>query len=77
MYATPIVYPVSQLSANAAKLIMLNPVASSVELFRSILLGSGTLPFSYWGYSWIVTIVCLALGIVLFSRIEKTFMDTV
>lgn len=77
MYATPVVYPISTLSEKAASLILLNPMAPVVAIFRYAFLGTGSIPWMYWGISWITTIVVLLLGIVLFSRVEKTFMDTV
>lgn len=80
MYATPVVYPVSQVMAlgeKAVKLIMLNPVAPIVNNFRYAFLGCGTMDFTYWGISWVVTLIVLFLGIIVFNRVEKTFMDTV
>ena len=79
MYATPVVYPMSQLaeSPRMAVLVSLNPMTHLVEAARMALLGSGTI--SVWGlvYSAVCTLVLLAVGVILFSRIEKTFIDTV
>ncbi len=55
----------------------LNPMVAIVECFRYAFFGSGVIKWSYIGISWSVTFVILFVGIVLFSRIEKTFMDTV
>ena len=77
MYATPVVYPASQISGNLKTLMMLNPVSPIVESFRYAFLGSGSIPWNYLGISVITTLVVLFAGIVLFSRVEKTFMDTV
>lgn len=80
MYATPVVYPVSQVMAlgkNAANLIMLNPVAPIINNFRYAILGCGAMDYTYWGISWIVTLGVLFIGIIVFNRVEKTFMDTV
>jgi lipopolysaccharide transport system permease protein len=77
MYATPIVYPVSQLSDKYKPIIMLNPMSSVTEAFRYAFLGSGSMPYPYLIYSCIVTALVLFIGIVIFSRVEKTFMDTV
>lgn len=80
MYLTPVVYPVSQVTAmggNLAKYIMLNPVAPVLNNFRYAFLGCGTMDYGYWGISWIVTIIVLFIGIIVFNRVEKTFMDTV
>lgn len=80
MYATPVVYPVSQvvsLNGMLEKLIMLNPVSPIINNFRYVVLGSGRFEWFYWGISWIVTAVVLFVGLIIFNRIEKTFMDTV
>lgn len=77
MYATPVVYPVSQIPENLRNIIMLNPMAPIVNNFRYAFLGSGSWDWHYWGISWIVTAVVLFVGIVIFNRVEKTFMDTV
>lgn len=77
MYATPVVYPASQISGNLKTLMMLNPVSPIVESFRYAFLGSGSIPWNYLGISVVTTLVVLFAGVVLFSRVEKTFMDTV
>lgn len=77
MYATPIVYPASQINGKLKTLMMLNPVSPIVESFRYAFLGSGSIPWSFLTISILVTIIVLFIGIVLFSRVEKTFMDTV
>lgn len=79
MYATPVVYSMNTLGnqPRLAFLVRLNPMTAPVELFRAATLGVGT--FTGWQllYSAVCTLVLLAIGVVLFSRIEKTFMDTV
>ena len=82
MYASPVAYDMFSMGAFApgAKLYgwyMLNPVTPIVNLFRHAYLGIGSIDWMYYGISWITTIVLLALGVILFSRVEKTFMDTV
>ena len=77
MYATPVVYPASQISGSLKTLMMLNPVSPIVESFRYAFLGCGSIPWGYLGISVITTLVVLVIGVVLFSRVEKTFMDTV
>ena len=77
MYATPVVYPASQIGGKLKILMMLNPVSPIVESFRYAFLGSGSIPWSFLGISVITTLVVLFIGVVLFSRVEKTFMDTV
>jgi len=77
MYATPIVYPLTLVPDWLKPWYVLNPMVAIVESFRYAFLGSGVLQWSYVGISWLVTLIVLFAGIILFSRIEKTFMDTV
>lgn len=80
MYLTPVVYPVSQvesLDPSLVKWLMLNPVAPIINNFRYAILGCGGMDYKYWGISWIVTAIFLFFGVLIFSRVEKTFMDTV
>ena len=79
MYASPVVYPLSMLdnSPRLRVLVQLNPMTSPIEIFRMATLGTGTVTTFGIVYSLIFTAAALVLGVVLFSRIEKTFMDTV
>ncbi len=77
MYATPIAYDISIIPEKYLSLYMLNPVTPAVMAMRYAFLGTGYYNLKYYLISWIVTIVVLFIGVVLFSRIEKTFADTV
>lgn len=78
MYATPIVYPMSQLGDGLMKtILMVNPVTPPVELFRYAVLGQGAVVPAYMALSWVATVVVAVLGIMIFNKVEKTFMDTV
>lgn len=77
MYASPVVYSVTQIPEKYYKIFMLNPMSPIITIWRKAFLGVGSVPYVAWGISWIITIVLLCIGILLFSRIEKTFMDTV
>jgi lipopolysaccharide transport system permease protein len=77
MYATPIVYPLSQIPAQWQWLFALNPMTAVIETFRYAFLGSGAIQPWVLGVSLSMTILILGIGIVLFSRVEKTFMDTI
>ena len=77
MYASPVVYTVSTIPEKYYKIYMLNPMAPIISMWRKVILGSGEYEYFYWGISWITTIVVLFIGVVLFSKVEKTFMDTV
>ena len=84
MYATPIVYPLSQvrgkemLGINVYNVMCINPVTPVIETFKYGALGAGE--FIGWGwlaYSFVFMLVLLALGILIFNRVQKSFMDTV
>lgn len=78
MYITPIVYPLSQIENETAKsLLMLNPATAPIELFRYALLGQGTVSVFALAISGIFTVIVAVLGIMIFNKVEKTFMDTV
>lgn len=77
MYATPIIYPISSITSKYKVLIKANPMSSLVEAFRNVFLGKGELSWPWLGYSFVVMVVLLLLGTVIFNRVEKTFMDTV
>jgi lipopolysaccharide transport system permease protein len=77
MYATPVVYPVSVVPEKFRFFYMLNPVASIVETFRHSFLGTGMVGGVDILISWGVTMLLLFSGIILFNRVDKTFMDTV
>lgn len=77
MYGTPIVYPLSQIPAKWQWIYYINPMAPIVETFRFAFLGAGGVQFWHLGLSMIITVFLLLTGFVLFSKIEKTFMDTV
>lgn len=77
MYATPVVYPLSQIPAQWQWLFALNPMTAIVETFRYAFLGSGAIQPWMLGVSLGMTILVVILGIVLFSRVEKNFMDII
>ncbi|MBO5870956.1 MAG: ABC transporter permease [Clostridia bacterium] len=78
MYITPIVYPMSQLNMGLMKtILMINPVTAPVEAIRYAILGQGTIMPIYLVISWVLTIAVTMFGIMIFNKVEKTFMDTV
>lgn len=77
MFATPIVYPTSRIPERFQWIIALNPMAPIIEMFRYSFLGAGTINTSHIALSVLTTMVILFTGIILFSRVEKSFMDTV
>jgi lipopolysaccharide transport system permease protein len=77
MYATPVVYPLSTVPEKYRLWLELNPMTGVIEAFRTLYLGAGSFSWPLLGYSAAVTTVVLLVGIVIFNRVEKTFMDTV
>lgn len=77
MYLSPVVYPLSSLSEPWRSLMVLNPVAPILEAFRYAMLGAGGVSLGELAISAAVIAVILWMGVVLFNRIERTFMDTV
>ena len=77
MYATPVVYPLSLIPEKYKIFILLNPVVPIMEIFRKGYLGAGTVDIAQIIISVGITFFILVTGIILFNRIEKTFMDTV
>lgn len=77
MYLTPVIYPVSSIPARFQPLIQANPLTPIVETFRHAFLGSGEVNLLNLSYSAGFMLVVLVIGVVLFNRIEATFMDTV
>ena len=78
MYATPVVYPLSVIPAGIIRrVVLLNPVTACMELFRKALLGVGTPFLRYEAASWAITAAVLFVGLTLFHRVERTFLDTV
>jgi lipopolysaccharide transport system permease protein len=77
MYATTVIYPLSAAPEKYKWLIELNPMTGIIEAFRFGFLGQGELTFSSFGYSAAFTLVALVLGIIIFNKTEKTFIDTV
>lgn len=80
MYLSPVAYPVSVLRSSypALKtLIMVNPMAPVIEYFRAAFLGTGSFEPLWLMVSAGVTLIVFLLGVVLFSKVEKNFMDVI
>ncbi|MCS6822589.1 MAG: ABC transporter permease [Microscillaceae bacterium] len=77
MYATPVIYPLSALSEKYRYYVLLNPISPVVEGFRYAFFGEGIFSFSLLVYSTIFTAMVFLVGLALFHKVEKTFMDTV
>ena len=77
MYATPVVYPLSAVGGSLRGILLANPVSAPMELFRWAVLGTGTVYPGYAALSWLFTVAAALLGIIVFNKVERTFMDTV
>ena len=77
MYATTVIYPLSAAPAAYKWVIELNPMTGIIEAFRYGFLGEGSLTFQTMGYSIAYTLIALVLGVIIFNKTEKTFVDTV
>lgn len=76
-YASPIAYGLALIPDRLQAIYLLNPVTPLLTTFRYAFFGVGYFNLTYYLISWVVTIVVLLIGIMLFNKIEKTFMDTV
>jgi len=77
MYITPVIIPLSQVHGKKRLLFLLNPLTSLFEAFKYGFFGRGTFDIMWIMYSIAVTIVFLVLGIIIFNKVEKRFIDTV
>jgi len=77
MYATPVIYPLSTMSENRQWIMALNPVTGIMEAFKYGALGVGTFDWGMLAYSFGFMVVLLAVGIVVFNKVQRSFMDTV
>ena len=77
MYASPIVYPLSTVPEKYKWLFVSYPVASIIETFKYAFLGVGEFQWNYLAYSTCFTFILFFWGLIIFHRVEKSFMDTV
>lgn len=78
MYSTPVIFPLSSITGGRLRLVLLaNPMTPIIEVFRLGFLGRGALHWGWLGYSAGFAVFALLAGIVVFNRVERTFMDTV
>ena len=78
MYATPVIYPLSTITNEKIRLaMMLNPLTGIVEFFKYGVLGVGAHEWWMLGYSFVFMVILLAIGIVVFNKVQRSFMDTV
>ncbi len=77
MYATPVIYPLSTMSPKMQMIMSVNPLTSVIETFKYGTLGVGTFSWGSLAYSFVFMLVLLSIGIVVFNKVQRSFMDTV
>ena len=78
MYATPVIYPIGTIKSDKLRFVMqLNPLTGVFEAFKHGLLGAGEFSWGMLAYSTCFTVALVMLGIVVFNRVQKSFIDTV
>lgn len=78
MYGTPVIYPLSTITNEKLKLLMqLNPITSIIETFKFGVMGVGSFSWGALLYSFGFMVVVMAIGIVVFNKVQRSFMDTV
>lgn len=78
MYATPVIYPLSTITNEKIRMLMgINPLTSIFEAFKYGMLGVGQFSWDGLGYSFGFMVVLLLVGVVVFNKVQRSFMDTV
>jgi lipopolysaccharide transport system permease protein len=77
MYTTTVIYPLSSAPLKYKTFILLNPMTGIIECFRYGFLGQGQLEWNTLGYSTLFTFLSLILGVLIFNKTEKSFIDTI
>lgn len=77
MYITPVIYPLNSISADKQWIVQLNPMTSIIETFKYGALGQGVFSWCWLSYSFAFMAVLFFVGVIIFNKIEKSFMDVV
>ena len=77
MYASPIVYPLSVVPEKYKVYILANPMTPIIEGFRQAFIGKGMLDINLFIYSTIFSLIIFLIGLLIFNKVEKNFIDTV
>ena len=77
MFVTPVIYPLSTMNPDKQFIAALNPVTAIVETFRYSVLGTGTFNWMHLTYSFVFMCIVLGVGILVFNKVQRSFMDTV
>lgn len=76
-YATPVMYPLSIIPDRYRWIVALNPITSIVETFKYGTMGTGVFSWAQLTYSFVFMVILLAVGVVVFNKVQRSFMDTV
>jgi lipopolysaccharide transport system permease protein len=77
MYATPVIYPITAIPEKYRLILAFNPLSPIIENFRFCVTGAGEFDWYGFGYSAVFMLIVLFIGLILFNKTEKSFMDTV
>lgn len=77
MYITPIIYPLSSIPEEKRWIVLLNPMTSVIETFKFASIGAGYFSWFWLAYSFVFMVLLLLLGIMVFNKVEKAFIDVV
>ena len=77
MYGTPVVYSMDLVPQRWRWLYMCNPMAVVIELFKGMFFATSTITGTELATCWAVTLFVMTVGVLIFSRVEKTFVDTI
>lgn len=77
MYASPVIYPISQVTGLAKLILYLNPMTSLIETFRFFIFGVGEFSITFFIYTLILVLLSSAVSVLLFNKVERKFVDTI
>lgn len=77
MYTTTVIYPLSTAPVKLKWIIQINPMTTIIETFRYAFLGRGSFSWHAIGYSTVTTMAIITIGLIMFHKAEKTFIDTI
>jgi len=77
MFATPVIYTVDKIDPVYRRIIMLNPLSPIIETFRYAYLGIGDFSLGSLLYSFLFMVILLLTGILVFNKVQHSFMDTI
>lgn len=77
MYISPVIFPISSIQGPLRTIAMINPVAPIIEAFRYGFFGKGVLSAPFIGLSMVETLIIFGVGLVMFNKVEKNFIDTI